>query len=128
MPSALRLGDIKFVTDSSAETVAYSDFLELHNSCTTAAEHDVSGPDRAVHPNVSSTGPEIDGFAVGQNFLGPCFCPMISAIVIDILHVDSARRDRLHARRLQGQNGLRETYPDPRSGPVRQPSYLRVEQ
>ncbi len=41
----LRVGDIKLVTDSSAETVAYSRFLELHNSCTTAAEHDVSGPD-----------------------------------------------------------------------------------
>jgi hypothetical protein len=45
-PFALRVGDIKFVTHNSAETVAYSDFLELHNTCTSAAEHDVSGPDR----------------------------------------------------------------------------------
>jgi len=33
MPFALRVGDIKFVTDDSPETT-YSDFLELHNSCT----------------------------------------------------------------------------------------------
>jgi hypothetical protein len=50
MPFALRVGDIKFVTDNCAETVAYSDFLELHNSCTTAAEQDVSGPDRCRSP------------------------------------------------------------------------------
>src|SRR5580765_3896251 len=63
-----------------------------------------------------TTGRGIDGFGVGRNFLGPCFSPMISAMVIDISHVDSVRRDRLHAQGLQGQNGLRETYPDPRSG------------
>ena len=50
MPFALRVRDIKFVTDNSAETVAHSDFLELHNSCTIAAEHDISGPDRGRSP------------------------------------------------------------------------------
>jgi hypothetical protein len=38
MPFALRVADMKFVTDNSGETVAHPDFLELHNSCTNVPE------------------------------------------------------------------------------------------